>query len=52
MMAMMPDLKQAQNLVNAMQGVMSSGGTAFSSMQRLMGDFARNAQQSMPVGKR
>ena len=52
MMAMMPDLKQAQNLVNAMQGVMSSGGTAFSSMQRLMGDFARSAQQSMPGGKR
>jgi phasin family protein len=52
MMAMMPDLKQAQNLVNAMQGVMASGGTAFSSMQRLVGDFARSAQQSMPVGKR
>ena len=48
MMAMMPDLKQAQNLVNAMQGVMSSGGSAFSSMQRLMGDFARSAQQSSP----
>jgi phasin family protein len=46
MMAMMPDLKQAQNLVNAMQGVMSSSGSAFSSMQRMMGDFARNAQQS------
>ena len=47
-MAMMPDLKQAQNLVNAMQGVMASGGPAFSSMQRVMGDFARMAQQSMP----
>jgi len=52
MMAMMPDLKQAQNLVSAMQGVMSSGGSAFSSMQRLMGDLARSAQQSMPGGKR
>jgi phasin protein len=47
-LAMMPDLRQAQNLVKAMQGVMSSGGSAFSSMQRVMGDFARMAQQSMP----
>ena len=47
-MAMMPDVKQAQNLVNAMQGVMASGAPAFSSMQRVMGDFARMAQQSMP----
>ena len=38
-MAMMPDLTQAQNLVKAMQGVMSSGGTAFESMQRVMGDL-------------
>jgi phasin family protein len=51
-MAMMPDLKQAQNLVNAMQGVMASGGPAFSSMQRVMGDFARMAQQSIPGAKR
>jgi phasin family protein len=50
-MAMMPDIKQAQNLVKAMQGVMSSGGSAFSSMQRVMGDFARMAQQSMPGSK-
>jgi phasin family protein len=47
-LAMMPDLRQAQNLVKAMQGVMSSGGSAFGSMQRVMGDFARMAQQSMP----
>jgi phasin family protein len=52
MMAMMPDLKHAQNLVNAMQGVMSSGGSAFSSMQRVMGDFARSAQRSVPTAKR
>jgi len=26
---MMPDVSQAQNLVKAMQGVMSSGGSAF-----------------------
>ena len=51
-MAMMPDLKQAQNLVNAMQGVMASGGPAFSSMQRVMGDFTRMAQQSMPGARR
>jgi phasin family protein len=51
-MAMMPDMRQAQNLVNAMQGVMASGGPAFSSMQKVMGDFARMAQQSMPGGRR
>jgi phasin family protein len=51
-MAMMPDLKQAQNLVSAMQGVMASGAPALSSMQRVMGDFARMAQQSMPGMKR
>ena len=51
-MAMMPDMKQAQNLVNAMQGVMASGGPAFSSMQKVMGDVARMAQQSMPGGRR
>ena len=52
MMAMMPDMKQAQNLVNAMQGVMASGGPAFSSMQKVMGDFTRMAQQSMPGTRR
>jgi phasin family protein len=51
-MAMMPDMKQAQNLVSAMQGVMASGGPAFSSMQKVMGDFARMAQQSMPGARR
>jgi phasin family protein len=51
-MAMMPDMKQAQNLVSAMQGVMASGAPAFSSMQRVMADFARMAQQSMPGTKR
>ncbi len=40
-MAMMPDLRQAQNVIQAMQGVVSSGGNAFESMQRVMGDFAR-----------
>ncbi len=40
-MAMMPDLRQAQNVIQAMQGVMSSGGNAFESMQRVMGDFSK-----------
>ena len=51
-MAMMPDMTQAQNLIKAMQGVMSSGGSAFESMQRVMGDFTRMAQQAMPGSKR
>ena len=46
-MAMMPDLSKMQNVVSAMQGVMSSGGSAFESMQKVMGDFAR-----MSGGKR
>jgi phasin family protein len=40
-MALMPDLRPAQNVIQAMQGVISSGGTAFESMQRVMGDFAK-----------
>jgi phasin family protein len=51
-LAMMPDMSQAQNLIKAMQGVMSSGGNAFESMQKVMGDFTRMAQQSMPGMKR
>jgi len=51
-LAMMPDMRQAQNLVKAMQGVMSSGGNAFESMQKVMGDFTRMAQQSIPGMKR
>ena len=46
-MALMPDLGQMQKVVSAMQGVVSSGGNAFESMQRVMGDFARLAQGSM-----
>ena len=38
---MMPDLRQAQNVIKAMQNVVSSGGNAFESMQRVMGDFAK-----------
>lgn len=40
-MTTMPDLRQAQNVINAMQGVVSSGGSASESMQRVMSDFAR-----------
>jgi hypothetical protein len=40
-MAMMPDLTQMQKVVSAMQGVVTSGGPAFESMQRVMSDFAR-----------
>ena len=46
-LAMMPDMTQMQNVVSAMKGVMSSGGSAFESMQKVMGDFAR-----MSSGKR
>jgi phasin family protein len=40
-MAMMPDMTKMQDVVSAMQGVMSSGGSAFESMQKVMADFAR-----------
>ena len=40
-LAMMPDLTKMQNVVSAMQGVMSSGGSAFEQMQKVMGDIAR-----------
>jgi len=49
---MMPDLSQAEKLVSAMQGVLTSGGSAFESMQKVMGDFTRMAQHSMPGAKR
>ena len=42
-LAMMPDVTKMQNVVQAMQGVMSSGGSAFESMQKVMNDFARMA---------
>jgi len=51
-MAMMPDMSQAKNLISAMRGVMTSGGSAFESMQKVMGDFTKMAQQSMPGAKR
>jgi hypothetical protein len=51
-MAMMPDLKQMQNVVSAMQGVIQSGGPAFESMQRVMSDFTKMAQNAMPGVRR
>ena len=51
-MAMLPDLRQMQNVVSAMQGVVTSGGSAFETMQRVMGDFAKIAQNSMPGMRR
>ena len=51
-MALLPDLSQFQKVVSAMQGVVSSGGSAFESMQRVMGDFARLAQSGMPGSRR
>jgi hypothetical protein len=40
-MSMMPDLRGAQNVIRAMQGVVGAGGNAFESMQKVMGDFSR-----------
>jgi phasin family protein len=51
-MALMPDLSQMQKVVSAMQGVVSSGGSTFETMQRVMGDFAKMAQSSMPGMRR
>ncbi|MGE5169894.1 MAG: phasin family protein [Rudaea sp.] len=50
-MAFMPDLSQMKKVVSAMQGVVSSGGSTFESMQRVMGDFAKLAQGSMRSGQ-
>jgi phasin family protein len=51
-MAMMPDLRQMQKVVSAMQGVVTSGGSAFETMQRVMGDFAKIAGTTMPGMRR
>jgi len=44
-MAMMPDLKPIENVVDAMRGVVGSGTNAFEQMQKVMGDFARLSQR-------
>jgi hypothetical protein len=51
-LAMMPDLKGMQNVVQAMQGVVGSGSNAFESMQKVMADFTKMAQNSIPGMKR
>lgn len=51
-MAMLPDFRQMKKVVSAMQGVVSSGGSTFESMQRVMGDFAKIAQGSTAGGRR
>ena len=39
--AMLPDMSKMHNVVEAMQGVIASGGSAFDQMQKMMGDMAR-----------
>ncbi|HEY3181041.1 MAG TPA: phasin family protein [Casimicrobiaceae bacterium] len=51
-MALMPDLRQMKDVVSAMQGVVTSGGSAFETMQKVMGDFAKLAQSSMQPTRR
>ena len=51
-MALMPDISQMKKVVSAMQGVVSSGGSTFESMQRVMGDFAKMAQSSLSGSRR
>jgi len=40
-MAMMPDMSQAQNVIRALQGVVSSSSGAVESMQKVIADLAR-----------
>ena len=51
-MAMMPDVSNMKNVVSAMQGLVSSGGSTFDTMQKMMGDMARMAQNAIPGMKR
>jgi hypothetical protein len=51
-MAMLPDLKPIGNVVDAMRGVVGSGSDAFEQMQKVMGDFTRMAQHSMPGARK
>ncbi|CAG0985044.1 hypothetical protein BURK1_01954 [Burkholderiales bacterium] len=43
-MAALPDLKPMQNVVEAMKGVVGSGGNAFEHMQKVLADFTRMGQ--------
>jgi hypothetical protein len=51
-MAMMPDVSRMKNVVTAMQGLVSSGGSTFGSMQKMLGDMTRMAQSAIPGMKR
>ena len=51
-MQMMPDLGPMKNVVDAMQGLVGSGGNAFTSMQKVMQDMAKMAQSSLPGSRR
>jgi hypothetical protein len=51
-LALMPDLSGMQKVVEAMQGVLSSGGGTLENMQRAMGDIARMTQQAMGTSRR
>lgn len=47
-MAMLPDMTQMRKVVEAMQGVLASSGSAFESMQRVMSDFTKLAPTGAP----
>lgn len=51
-LALMPDLSGMQKVVEAMQGMMSSGGGTLENMQRAMADIARMTQQAMGTSRR
>jgi hypothetical protein len=51
-MALMPDVSSMKNVVSAMQGLVSSGGSTFETMQKMMSDMTRLAQNAMPGMKR
>ena len=44
-MAMLPDMKPMQDVVEAMKGVVGSGGNALEHMQKVIGDFTRMARR-------
>lgn len=51
-MAMLPDMGPMRNVVEAMRGVVGSGGNALEHMQKVIGDFSRMAQHPTPGTRR
>lgn len=51
-MQLMPDLGPMKNVVDAMQGLVGSGGNAFSSMQKVLNDMTAMAQSALPGSRR